>query len=117
MQNILKQNNLHLIREIKTLQESIEAIENNLPEELTNYCYWIINICKTLTIKAEKNINKLSLPIENIYENILNDTQNLTRHFDIINTKWASPLLRITQYDRLSLKLLRWLHSVHTQKP
>ncbi|MFQ5965367.1 MAG: hypothetical protein ACE5KZ_13915 [Candidatus Scalinduaceae bacterium] len=101
------------MKEIKTLQEAIETNENNLPEELSDYHRWIINTCKTLTIKIHKNLDHLSLPIENILENILKNTQNLTRHFDIINTKWAAPLLRITEYDYLSLKLLRWLHSAH----
>jgi hypothetical protein len=46
---------------------------------------------------------------------VLSNTQNVTRWLHLFNQKLASAVLRARPSDRLSLKLLQWLHSAHPQ--
>ena len=60
-----------------------------------------------------KNLKYLESGQQNLLEDILSETQKVSRNFYVFNESYASPILRARESDRLSLKLLLWLHATH----
>lgn len=113
MQDILRQNNADLLREIRLLRERLEEAATALPPELQPFQNWIISFCDQLQATALQNLRDLNLGIDSILGNILSETQVLTRGVRLFNQRLVGPVLRARESDRLCLKVLRWIHSTH----
>jgi len=115
LQDLLKQNNLALCYDIEKLQRSLRDAKVNIPEELKPYTAWVVNECEKLHQSVLQNIRYLGFRQENLLEDILSNTQSIANTFYILNQGQASPILRARKSDRLSLKLLLWLHATHPE--
>jgi hypothetical protein len=113
LQDILRQNNADLLREIRLLRECLEEAATALPPELQPFQNWIISFCDQLQATALQNLRDLNLGIDSILGNILSETQVLTRGVRLFNQRLVGPVLRARESDRLCLKVLRWIHSTH----
>jgi hypothetical protein len=113
LQDILRQNNADLLREIRLLRERLEEAATALPPELQPFQNWIISFCDQLQATALQNLRDLNLGIDSILGNILSETQVLTRGVRLFNQRLVGPVLRARESDRLCLKVLRWIHSTH----
>ena len=115
MQDLLKQNNIALRYEIEKLQHSLSDAIPNIPEELKPYADWVTNECKNFHQTVLQNIRDLELGQENLLKDILSNTQLVAKAFYFLNGQPASPVLRARSSDRLTLKILIWLHATHSQ--
>ena len=113
MRELLEQNNIALLHEIEQLQGSLIEASENLPEELHAYTEWIAKECKLLHQKVLDNLKYLKFRQENLFKDILSETELITRAFHRLNGNQISPILRARASDRLSLKFLSWLHATH----
>ena len=113
MQALLKQNNVALLHEIQKLQRSLIQASNKVPKELKGYTDWVIKICENFSRSVLQNLNYLESHRQDLVEDILSETQKVSREFYVFNERHVSPILRARSSDRLSLKLLLWLHTTH----
>ena len=115
MQNILRQNNTDLLREIRLLREHLEQAARAIPPELQPFHDWIMSICDDLQATTLQNLADLNLGRDSILPDILSNTQVLTLGVRLFNQRLVSPILRARDSDRLCLKVLRWIHSTHSK--
>ena len=116
MQDLLKQNNIALRYEIEKLQRSLKEEQAKIPVELKSYAAWVINECANFHRDVLDNIQLLESKQENLLKDILSKTQSIANAFSFLNQHQASPILRARNSDRLSLKLLLWLHGTHLKR-
>ena len=113
MQELLQQNNVALRHEIRKLQRSLRQAGNDIPKELTGYTAWVTKICEDFSRSVLQNLKYLETERQDLLEDILSETQKVSREFYVFNERHVSPILRARNSDRLSLKLLLWLHATH----
>jgi hypothetical protein len=97
------------------MREALQNAANSIPKELDTYCAWAIVTCNGIQKQTEQNLRDLDLGRDELLPDILSSTWDVTLSFHRFNQRQVSPILRAQSSDRLCLKLLRWLHSVHTQ--
>ncbi len=114
MRKILRYNNIGLLREIKLLGKLLNDMSSAISSELNPYYNWAVSKCQWLHLQVMQNLNDLDLHQDTIIPDILSATQALTRDFYLFSQRQISPILRARNSDRLCLKILSWLHSVHT---
>ena len=114
MKNILEQSNLILLKEIDLLIASFQN-KKDIAQELIPFYEKVSKACLQLRNEIQQSINDLRKSHENILEEILSDTQRHTREFYLYNYRLAIPIRRYLPSDRLCLKILHWLHSVHNR--
>ena len=115
MQELLKQNNTALRHEIEQLRRSLTDAQGNIPDEFHAYTERITNECDILHQRVLRNLEYLEFGLENLLKDILSETELVTRAFYDLNGQRVSPILRVRDSDRLSLKFLLWLHATHPQ--
>ncbi len=113
MQDILRQSNLDLLREITQLSSVSATIPATA--ELSAYQHWVTEACSSLRQRALQNLRDLELSRDDILDDILSETQVLTAFFRLCNQRLAAPLLRYRPSDRLCLRIVAWLHDHHTE--
>ena len=74
MQEVLKHNNLDLMREIKGLQDALGSVTNSVPEQLSGYYQWILSECEVLKNQISNNLLDLSCGMEETFVDILSNT-------------------------------------------
>lgn len=115
MRELLTQNNIALSHGIEQLQRSLTHAHSNIPVELKIYAARITNDCEILHARVLRNLESLKLGQANLLRDILSETESVTRSFYALDSQLVSPILRGRNSDRLSLKLLQWLHATHPQ--
>lgn len=113
MFNILKQNNVDLLKELANLKAIISRSQKTLLAELTPYYNWVVKRCNELQQKVEQNLEDITHHQRDILPELLSNTQNVIRDFRLFNQYQVSPILRARSSDRLCLKILRWLHATN----
>lgn len=113
MKELLQQNNVALLHEIRKLQRSLRQASNNIPQELKGYTDWITKICEGFSRSVLQNLKYLGSERQDLLEDILSETQKVSREFYVFNERHVSPILRARSSDRLPLKLLLWMHATH----
>lgn len=113
MHELLQQNNVMLLHEIRKLQRSLRQASNNVPRELKGYTNWVTVACETFKQNVLQNLKYLKSGQDILLEDILSETQKVSLSFDVFNKHHTTPILRSRSSDRLSLKLLLWLHATH----
>jgi hypothetical protein len=113
MQDILRQSNKDLLREIDRL--SLELVTVSVPAELSAYQDRVSKACSSLRQLVVQNLLDLKLNIDDTFDDILSQTQSLTLLFRLYNQRIASPLLRHRSSDRLCLRIIAWLHNCHVE--
>jgi hypothetical protein len=63
--------------------------------------------------QSEQNLQDLRRGRDEILEDLLSSTQQLTQGVRLLSAKMATPVVRACDEDRLCLKTIAWLHRVH----
>lgn len=113
MRDVLQESNLDLLRETDRLRSILSSIR--VTEELAPYYEWVASFCDSLQGQVLQNLHDLKMNRDEIIVEILSNTQQTTRLFQLYDQRLISPVLRSLPSDRLCLKLLRWLHTGHQQ--
>ena len=113
MRELLQQNNVALLHEIQKLQRSLRQASNNIPNELKGYIDWVAEVCAEFSRSVLQNLEYLESERQDLLEDILSETQKVSRDFYVFNKCHTTPILRARKSDQLPLKLLLWLHATH----
>jgi hypothetical protein len=121
MKDILRQSNLDLLREINQVVTELSSFRPGL-KELSPYYNWALSYGVSLRQQVVQNLHDLEvirdvelsrdfgLSTNEIFGDILSETQEITRWFRLYNQRLVSPVLRSLPSDQLCLRLLQWLH-------
>jgi len=114
MRTILQESNLDLLSEAERL---ITALTDTLVvPELVAYRDRVVQACTDMREQVHHNLRDLELGRDDILpEEILSETQRLTLGLRLYNRRLAGPILRGLESDRLSLRVIGWLHAVHKE--
>lgn len=112
MDNHLRARNEHLLRDVQRLSSAIQSAV--VPDELLPYRRVVSAFCTQLERRVNQNLRDLSLGSTDIMEDILSNTRWVNYRFKVISSHLATPILRTRPADRLSLKIISWLHSEHS---
>ena len=112
MESHLRARNEHLLRDVQRLSSAIQA--SDVPGELLPYRRVISAFCMQLERQVNQNLQDLSLGSMDILEDILSTTRWVNYRFKVISSQLATPILRARPSDRLSLKIISWLHNEHS---
>lgn len=111
MQAFLTQRNQELLNNVEVLIGSIRLAQ--VPPELEPYKEHILQSCKWLHDKINLQISYLELGREDILNDILSNTNQITERVRLVSSRLAVPILRASLTDRLSLHVIGWLHQEH----
>jgi hypothetical protein len=114
LREMLLQSNTDLLRDIEHLRLALQDQEDTIPLELEAYYDWVITQLNDFRQLVTQNIWDLNSGINEILPEILSKTQSAAQWLSLFNRRLVSAILRTRPADRLCLKLLHWLHSVHT---
>jgi hypothetical protein len=95
------------------LERVLRDAAEELPPELAPYYGAVLGMHEQLRRQAARNLRDLELGLESILPEVLSNTLGVTSNFGVYNRMFVRPVLRSKPSDRLCLKLLRWMHSVH----
>ncbi len=115
MRNILWESSEDLLREIEKLREMLEDAGKSICVELDMYFNWAVGTCDEFRRSVVQILSDLNLRQDTILPDLLSSTQVINQEFHLFNQRLVTPILRTRASDRLCLKLLRWLHSIHPQ--
>jgi hypothetical protein len=107
----LREQNEDILREIEGITQSIGAAL--IPVELEAYRKWLQSWTADLRSQVERNLVNLARPLVDIRTEVLDQTSLVIRDVFILNDRYLGPLLRSKRTDRLSLRLLVWMHKEH----
>ena len=113
MNSNLISRNEHLLRDVRRISSAIHAA--SVPDELLPYTKGISDLCSLLETQINQNLQDLSLGRANILEDILSNTQWVNYRLRLVSSQMATPILRSQPSDRLSLKIISWLHHEHVR--
>jgi hypothetical protein len=111
MRDLLVSANKDLLHQITTTQELLGAA--TVPGELTRYRSDIERICDQLRLGVLRSLKDLQYNLPDTFALILQQTQQWTSVFELINTRLVGPVIRSRPEDRIALIFLRWLHDEH----
>jgi hypothetical protein len=103
------------LREVDQLDNVLRCGEDELPPELRPYYEAVLGLQAELRRQVTQNLEYLDGGPDAILPELLSNTQATTRSFAFHNHMFVRPVLRAKPSDRLCLKMLGWLHSVHPQ--
>ncbi|MCI0420302.1 MAG: hypothetical protein L0312_13940 [Acidobacteria bacterium] len=113
MQRQLRDQNEDLLREIEGIAQSVGAAL--IPPELEPYRKWLQDSASDLRGQVERNLLNLARPQVDILTEVLDQTSVVIRGVYVLNDRYLGPLLRARDGDRLSLRLLDWMHKAHSR--
>jgi len=108
MRQLLEARNRTLLRNLEELIHSLASA--NIPRELEPYRHRILSVCRQLRDTVNRNMIDLALGQDQILEDVLSNTQQVMQYVRLLSTRLASPVLRASSTDRLSLATISWLH-------
>lgn len=111
MRDLLVSANKDLLHQITTTQELLGAA--TVPAELTRYRSDIERICDQLRLGVQRSLKDLQYNLPDTFPLVLQQTQQWTSVFELVNTRLVGPVIRSKPEDRIALILLRWLHDEH----
>ncbi|MBX2963237.1 MAG: hypothetical protein KF687_12045 [Cyclobacteriaceae bacterium] len=113
MRKILENSTLEFQREVSLAIELVRAKE--IPSELSLFKDWLLNFYS----KIEKDLQRvnywITLNQSAIFPDLFIELSKLKRYFRLLNSRYLPSLHRHTNGDIASLKILAWIHSLHTQ--
>lgn len=113
MINILRNSHHEFMREVKIAIELVSKKE--VVQELAPFKHWLTGYYNDLHSRLELEKYYIELNEPSIFPNIFNNLAQLQRRFRVINSKFLSSLHRHRDEEILSLRILEWIHSIHTQ--
>ncbi len=113
IKDVLAAQNRWLLVNLDKLEGAIA--QTTIPPELTPYLASILATCQHLRGNIMQNLRDLQLAVAAIAEEILSNTQAATRAMNLMSTRLAYPILRASEADRLSLRVIGWMHRQHLE--
>jgi hypothetical protein len=113
VRTILREANLDLLGEIERLLAALVSI--TVVPELAAYRDQVARACVDLQGQIHRNLRDLELGRDDILPGILSETQRLAFGLQLYNQRLAGPALRGLESDRLSLRVIGWLHATHKE--
>ncbi len=113
MRDVLIEHNRRLRLSLDELTDQLQAAR--IPAELEAYRTLIVGACMDLRRQAEQHLSDLAGGVDEILEDILSATQYLTQMCSLVSVRFALPVLRASDSDRLALRIIGWMHEVHPQ--
>lgn len=103
-----------------TLASDLDAMRGALvsaqvPALLIPYRDRLLGLCHECANLLIENQSYLKSPQDDILEEVLSNTKQVTRLLRLISGKMAPPVLRACENDRLCLSIISWMHAVHPQ--
>lgn len=111
IREVLRSSNQELFDDATHLLALIQ--ERPRVSELAPYRDWLATTLKNVLADAQEHLELLSQDYPELLGDILSKTQDLTRTMTLCSSRLAGPLLRFGACDRLSLRVLSWLHGTH----
>lgn len=114
MRDFLERCNYKLIRDVETLFRLLD--EAPPPDELQEYRKVILDLCEAAKRLTEQILSRLQLlKHADILEDLVSETQIAMQLVRRLSAVYAIPILRASDSDRLSLRMILWLHQAHRQ--
>ncbi len=113
MREILRQKNSDILDQVERLLKYLN-VSPTIPE-LAAYQDRIGQMCRELRNEAIQNLRRLESSSDEILIDILSETQRLSRDLDLFNRRLMGPGLRGLESDRLSLRIIHWMHLSHKE--
>ena len=112
MNNNLTSRNEHLLRDVRRVSSAIDSAD--IPAELLPYIRRLSGHCESLQKQILRNLSDLSLGRGEILEDVLSNTQLANFNLKLVSSRLSIPVLRSRPTDRLSLRIVSWLHLEHS---
>ncbi len=113
IKDVLVSQNRWLLMNLDKLEGTIA--QATLPPELMPYHTSILAKCRSLRAVLLQNVSDLHLLVTTLNEEILSNTQAATRYMHLLSSRLAYPILRASEADRLSLRVIGWMHQQHPE--
>lgn len=113
IENVLTSQNRWLLVNLDKLEGAIA--QATIPPELIPYHAGVLAACQHLRDTIMQNMRDLQLEEATIVEEILSNTQAVTRTMNLMSTRLVYPILRASDADRLSLRVIWWMHRQHPE--
>ena len=112
MNNNLTSRNEHLLRDVRRVSVAIDS--SDIPAELLPYVKRLSDYCESIERLILRNLSDLSLGRGEILEDVLSNTQLANFNLKLVSSRLSIPVLRSRPTDRLSLRIVSWLHLEHS---
>lgn len=113
IEDVLTAQNRWLLANLDKLEAAI--IQARIPVELVPYRTCIHQVCQQLRGDILQNLSDVQIGLGTLTADILSNTQAATRSLNLMNDRFAYPILRATDTDRLSLQVIGWMHQQHPE--
>jgi hypothetical protein len=111
---ILVQRNEALYCDVDLLLGLLEKAQ--VPPEAALYQEHVLRACREeIRNGLDKNLRYLRLGQDEVLEDVLSQTSNLTQFIHYFIPKLVAPVLRASSSDRLCLTIIGWMHREHPQ--
>jgi hypothetical protein len=114
VENILRQNNLSLLRDVDRLRGMLLDFQPKLPAEWLGCHKWTLEGCRVVREQVNRNLRDLDYNQPAIFPDVLSQTQAISRALQNLS-RVASTVLRASPGDRVALRVLLWLHMSHAK--
>ncbi|NNU33708.1 hypothetical protein HK413_05285 [Mucilaginibacter sp. S1162] len=113
MKRILTQSISDFSRELDATIAIVSA--KSVPTELGLFQSWLSVYYVEIRAELQRLAFLTDLGEESIYVDIFNEFSSLQQTFRVLDSRYLPGLYRTHRNDAVTLKLLHWLHGVHTQ--
>jgi hypothetical protein len=97
---------------IRQLEEFTVAVsETSIPPVLENYRKKVLSFAAHCRVEAQNNLEDLSCGLDTLLEDLRSSTAQVLEAVRLVTHLLAGPILRVTDHDKLALKIIQWLHS------
>lgn len=107
----LARTNLDLVHQVTVLQNAISS--SDVAPVMEPYLQSVLAMCKGIEHEARRQLTDLTYGLDDTIPDILEATQRAMRLFDWVNVRFAPPIIRYRDEDRLALSVIQWLHESH----
>ncbi|UCC31313.1 MAG: hypothetical protein JSU86_03370 [Phycisphaerales bacterium] len=111
MNDKLAQTNRDLLHQVSVLRTAISSA--NVATLMKPYVESVLAMCEALHLEALRQLKDLAYRLEGTIPDILEATQRAGNLLDLVNTRFAPPIIRFAQDDCLPLAFINWLHEEH----
>ncbi len=111
MNNKLAQTNRDLLHQVSVLRAALSSAD--VAVVMKPYVESVLAMCEALHQEALRQLKDLAYGLEDTIPDILEASQRAVNLFDLVNTRFAPPIIRYADEDRLPLALINWLHAEH----
>lgn len=111
MWQILKSRNESLRHQLEVLEGAFSS--TLVPQGLEPYRSRLLSVCGKLRADAERNMTDIGLGRDEILEDVLSSTQQVTQYVRLLSARLAAPIVRCHSRDSLTLATITWVHSQH----